>query len=166
MFCLFACSAGAQQAPKNQKMVKAKVKSKKPKPTTAKPAAATQPVITFGRTPCLGRCPHFTARIFPDGRVQYEGFEHAPVQGKHDVKMPVASIERILREADKIGFRKLKAEYSSGASDMPSTTLSIRYPNGTTKAVRAEDGTPEALQRLYTLVNTEVEKALGVLAER
>lgn len=127
---------------------------------------AANPVLVFERTPCFGTCPHYTARFFADGRVAYEGFRYAPVEGKRDLKVAPATIQSILREADLIGFRKLEKNYASGATDMPATSLTIRYADGTTKAVRAEDMAPVELKNLFALLNAEVEKALGVSAEK
>ncbi|AHJ96637.1 DUF6438 domain-containing protein [Hymenobacter swuensis] len=129
-------------------------------------AATTEPAMVFGRTPCLGRCPHFTARIFADGRVQYEGFRYAPVEGQREVRLSPETVRNLLQAADQIGFRQLSTTYGSGASDMPSTALTITYPDGTRKSVRAEDNVPAELQKLFTLINAQVEKALGVSAEK
>ena len=129
-------------------------------------AATTEPAMVFGRTPCLGRCPHFTARIFADGRVQYEGFRYAPVEGQREVRLSPETVRNLLQAADQIGFRQLSTTYGSGASDMPSTALTITYPDGTRKSVQAEDNVPAELQNLFTLINAQVEKALGVSAEQ
>ncbi|WP_045690011.1 DUF6438 domain-containing protein [Hymenobacter sp. AT01-02] len=137
-------------------------------PKTEKNASAEQipPVMVFERTPCYGMCPHYTARLYADGRVEYEGFRHAPVEGKRTAQIAPSVVQNLLRQADLLGFQKLDNMYSSGVTDLPTTALSIRYPDGTTKAVRAESGAPVELRNLFATLNTEIEKALGVTAER
>ena len=129
-------------------------------------AAATAPVLIFGRTPCFGKCPHFIARVFADGRVEYEGFRYAPVEGKREAKLRPETVRSLLQAAEKAGFRQMQDTYSSGASDMPSTGLTITYPDGTTKSVRAEDNVPAELQSLFTRINAEIDQALGVAGDR
>ena len=135
-------------------------------PTKEQQAAAQDPVIVFSRTPCLGTCPHFTARLFADGRVQYEGFRYAPVEGQQDTKMDPATVRGLLRESELIGFQKMENSYVSGATDLPATILTITYPDGSTKTVRAEDTAPVELRNLFAAINTHLNKALGVTADQ
>ncbi|NVO84720.1 DUF6438 domain-containing protein [Hymenobacter terrestris] len=141
---------------------------------TAAPATntttTTQPqqqeaVLVFGRTACFGTCPDYTARFFADGRLEYEGREHAPVVGNRTVQLAPAVVQQLLREADQLGFMQLRDVYSKGALDMPSTILAITTAQGT-KSVRVDEGGPESLQKLFTKLDYEVQKALGVVAEK
>lgn len=158
---LLACSTQAQQ-PARSKATSATHAKAKPKKAAvvSKPSTTAQPVITLERTPCFGRCPHYKAYIFPDGQVQYEGFRYAPTEGKAEFRLPPATVQKILQQADEIGFRQLQNEYTGEVSDLPSTILTIRYGT-TTKTVKAEQGTPARLQELLTFVSTEVERNVG-----
>ncbi|SDX32448.1 DUF6438 domain-containing protein [Hymenobacter psychrophilus] len=144
--------------------------------TAAQPPATTttvaaplpkqqEPVLAFGRTSCFGTCPDYTARFFADGRVEYEGRKHAPVEGNRTVKIDPAVVQQLLREADQIGFSQLRDVYSKGAVDLPSTILSITTAKGT-KSVRVDEGGPEGLQKLFVRLDLEVNKALGVVADK
>ena len=137
-----------------------------PNQTLPADQVAAAPVMSFGRTPCLGKCPHFTARFFADGRVEYEGFRYAPVEGKRTFTIDPAAVQRCLREAEQIGFRQLPDSYSKGASDMPSTTLAITAADGRTKAIRVEEGAPEKLQALFALVEKQLLTGLDVVSDR
>ncbi|RSK46824.1 DUF6438 domain-containing protein [Hymenobacter rigui] len=136
------------------------------RPTKEEQAAAQDPVMVFSRTPCFGTCPHFTARLFADGRVQYEGFRYAPVEGQRDAKLDPATIRAFLRESELIGFQQLENSYVSGATDLPATVLTITYPDGSTKTVRAEESAPVELRHLFATINTHLNKALGVTADQ
>ncbi|RPD50383.1 hypothetical protein DNI29_06200 [Hymenobacter sediminis] len=157
---LLACSTQAQQPTRSKATLSTHTKAKHKQTAAGKPATATQPVITLERTPCFGRCPHYRAHIFPDGRVQYEGFRYAPTEGKAEFRLPLATVQKILQQADEIGFQQLQNEYTGEISDLPSTILTIRYGT-TTKTVKAEQGAPASLRELLAFVSTEVESNVG-----
>ncbi|MBT9394283.1 hypothetical protein KLP40_14015 [Hymenobacter sp. NST-14] len=119
-----------------------------------------RPTLIFSRTPCLGKCPSYTARVYADGRVEYEGFRYAPVEGRRQLTMSPAVVQDFLREAEQIGFRQLPDSYSSGASDMPATVLSITTAQGT-KQVRVEENAPQPLQHLFALIDKHLLSALN-----
>ena len=156
---LSACAVEAQQPTKSHS-TKQKAKQMKPK-TAAKASVAAEPVIVFRRTPCYGTCPHYEATIYPDGRVQYEGLQYAPVEGKREFKLPMAVVNRIRQDADQMGFFQMKERYPTRFTDMPSTFLTIRRPDGTMKLVQAEDNIPPSLQKLFDYIHAEIVKGLG-----
>jgi hypothetical protein len=157
---LSGCAAQAQQASKPKSITTKRNPSAKP--TTTKAPVAAQPVIVFRRTPCLGFCPHYEASFFVDGRMQYEGFAYAPAEGKREIQLAPAVISRIIQDAEKIGFFQMRGAYPTNFSDMPSTILTIRQPNGTTKTIQAEDNFPPSLQKLFDSIDQEVVKAFEV----
>ena len=107
-----------------------------------------QPVLLFGRTACFGTCPDYTARFFTDGRLEYEGRKHAPVEGNRTVKLDPAVVQQLLREADQIGFYQMRDVYSKGTLDLPSTMLTITTAKGQ-KSVRVDEGGPEGKRRYW-----------------
>ena len=145
--------------------------SKKPGGETAAPstpasAAEAAPSIIFSKTPCLGTCPHYTATIYPDGRVSYEGFRYAPVEGKREFRLSVSTVNTILARAREMRFGSLKKRYTDGASDLPSTSLSIRQAGGTPYAVSVESDGPAELTNLFQYVEKQITDGLGVTADR
>lgn len=164
---LTGCAAQAQQAPKPVKKaaaVKPARKSKKAAPAAAAKAAA--PVIVFSRTPCMGRCPHYTASIYADGRVSYEGLQYAPLEGKREFKISVSTVNTILFQAREMNFAKLPKTYSDGATDLPATSLSIRQAEGPATAVSVESGAPAELTNLLRYVEKQITDGLGVTADQ
>ncbi|RIY08207.1 hypothetical protein D0T11_14970 [Hymenobacter rubripertinctus] len=121
--------------------------------------------LLFSRTPCLGKCPSYTARIYTDGRVEYEGFRYAPVEGKRQLTLNPATVQKLLREAEQIGFRQLPDTYPSDASDMPSTVLVITTAEGFSKQVTVEENGPAALQALFARIDKHLLSALNVVGD-
>jgi hypothetical protein len=159
MVLLIGCTSQAQQVPKTSKVATQKTAG-------SKPAVAVVPLIVFRKTPCLGTCPHYEASIYADGRVSYEGFKYAPVEGKRELKMPVESINTILAEAQAVRFAELPEHYSLGATDLPATSLTISPAAGPAKTVTVEGGAPIELNNLLTYIQKQVETSLGVSADR
>ncbi|MDF7813658.1 DUF6438 domain-containing protein [Hymenobacter sp. YC55] len=162
---LASCASQAQQLPKApQTATKQKVKTDKA--ATSKPATEATPVIVFRKTPCFGYCPHYEARIYADGRMSYEGFEYAPVEGKREVRMPAATIKSILDKARALHFTELPEQYTLGTSDLPATSLTINPAKGTAKTVIAEEGVPADLKSFLDYVEKQVTNALGASTDR
>jgi Domain of unknown function (DUF6438) len=164
---LTGCAAQAQQAPKSTKKAtatKAGRKAKKAAPTATATQAA--PAIIFSKTPCMGRCPHYTATIYPDGRVSYEGFQYAPVEGKREFRLPVATVNTILAQAREMNFAQMQKTYSDGATDLPATSLSIRQATGPATAVTVESNGPVELENLFRYIEKQITDGVGATADR
>lgn len=153
-FMLPAC---AQRVP--TKKVKAKTAGQKTVvPTQAATPAAESPVITFERTPCYGICPAYTMQVYADGRVAYEGRRAVPVLGKHDLKLSAAAVADMLRQAKEAHFDTFDKRYSRYTSDLPSTVVAIRQPNGTLKTVTVEEGAPENVKNLFIYLGNQFDQ--------
>ncbi len=165
---LVAVSGHAQQAtpPRKAKaaVVKQKAKAGKAKPVAGKPAEAA-PTIVFKKSPCMGRCPHYAASFYPDGRVVYEGFKFAPAPGKRELKISASTVATIRHEAETMRFSQMKPLYSQGATDVPTTTLTVRQLDGSTHTVQVEDGAPAELQNLLRYIEKQLTDGLGVTAD-
>lgn len=133
---------------------------------TAEQPATVGPVIVFSKTPCFGTCPHYTASIYADGRVSYEGFKYAPVEGKRELKLPAETVSNMLAEAKAARFTELPKKYGAGISDLPSTVLTVSPATGPAKTVTVEGNAPVELQNLLGYVQKQVEEALGTSATR
>ena len=113
-----------------------------PRPGKRKPAAPAPPVLVFERTPCEGTCPVYTARIFADGRVAYQGQYAVPVLGQRTLHLPTATVAQLLAEAQRLHFEQFKERYAGTATDMPSTVVTVHRPGQPAKTVSAEAGVP------------------------
>ena len=109
----------------------------------AQPKPEAEPVITFERTPCFGTCPGYKMQVFSDGRVAYEGRRAVPIMGKKDLKLPASAVADMLRQAQEAHFDQFQGRYSRNTSDLPSTIIAIRQPNGQLKTVVVEEGEPD-----------------------
>jgi hypothetical protein len=156
-FTLPACAQkAAGQKTKTKKVSRKAASVKKPTPTEA------GPVLTFERTPCFGTCPAYAMQVYADGRVAYEGRSHVPLMGKQDFKLPAAAVAEMLRQAKEAHFETFAEQYKSGVTDMPSTIVAIRQPNGTFKKVTAESAVPDNVQTYFAYLTTQFDQLAQV----
>lgn len=113
------------------------------------------PAITFERTPCFGTCPGYTMKVYANGRVEYEGRRAVPMMGQRELQLPPATVAAMLRQAQEAHFDQFKDRYASGATDLPSTIVAIRQPNGELKTVSAESNAPAEVQQLFTYLGNQ-----------
>ncbi|GAA4374878.1 DUF6438 domain-containing protein [Hymenobacter koreensis] len=128
---------------------------------TAGEAVSNEPVIVFRKTPCLGPCPDYEATIWADGRVRYVGNRNVAKEGTHELRIPAATVAEILRQVDEIGFSKMAPQYVNGATDMPSTILTISRAGRKAKTVQVEHGAPDELVGLLNFIDFEIARVSG-----
>ena len=126
-----------------------KLRKGKAMATTAKTpisTTATEPVLILQRTPCHGTCPTYTAAIYANGRVEYDGQRFVNLKGKHTLSLPVATVNEMLAEAKRIDFSKLQERYAGQTYDLPSTIITVHPVGQPAKAVYAMEDIPANLQ--------------------
>ncbi|MBF9142249.1 DUF6438 domain-containing protein [Hymenobacter properus] len=152
LLSFFSLSVPACAQKTTVQKTKTKKASKKATPTEA------GPVLTFERTPCFGTCPAYTMQVYADGRVAYEGRHNVPLIGKKELKLPAAVVADMLRQAKEAHFETFATQYRSGVTDMPSTIVAIRQPDGSFKKVTAESAVPENVQAYFTYLTTQFDR--------
>ena len=136
---------------------------RKAKTTKTTPAPKPQePVLVYQRTPCYGRCPAYTATIFADGRVEYDGQHFVPLLGKHTLSLPPATVAALLAEAQRIKFSSLADRYAGNTSDLPASIITVHPVGQPLHAVYASEGIPESLQGYINYLNGRLDPLAGV----
>jgi hypothetical protein len=128
--------------------------------------AQVGPVLVFQRTPCYGTCPAYTATVFADGRVEYEGQRFVPVLGKHTLRLPPTAVAQMLAEAERIGFSQLDERYSRNTSDLPATIITVHPAGQAAKSVFAEEGIPASLKGYISYLQARLDPLAGIGVEK
>ena len=136
---------------------------RKPKasPTAVAPKQAA-PVLVFQRTPCYGKCPAYTATIFADGRVEYDGQRYVKLLGKHTLSLPVAKVNALLAEAKRINFNQFEERYAANTTDLPSTIITVQPVGQPLHAVIAEENIPASLQGYIDYLKGQLDPLAGI----
>lgn len=137
---------------------------RKAKPTKAVAVApkAQEPVLIYQRTPCYGRCPVYTAAIYADGRVEYDGQRFVPLLGKHTLSLPPATVAGLLAEARRINFSALAERYVGNTSDLPASIITVHPVGQPLHAVYASENIPASLQGYINYLNGRLDPLAGV----
>ena len=105
------------------------------------------PIITFEKTGCLGTCPAYTFKAFPDGAVTYSGKDYVELKGLYKAKITkeeLASLRKLFDDADFFNYANV---YSASIKDIPTTYL--YYDNGSQNSkITDHYGAPESLKSL------------------
>ena len=132
-------------------------KIKKPNTTQVAGPTTSEPVLVFQRTPCYGRCPAYTATIFADGRVEYDGQRFVDLLGKHTLTLPVATVNQMLAEARRIHFTELQDNYKGDITDLPATLVTVHPVGQPLKLVYAAEGIPKNLQTYINYLSARLD---------
>jgi uncharacterized protein DUF6438 len=105
------------------------------------------PIITFEKTTCLGTCPAYVFKAYPDGKVTYTGKDFVELKGDYEATVSLeilASLKNILGESKFFEFANV---YSANIKDLPTTY--IYYDDGEQNAkITDYYGAPESLKKL------------------
>jgi hypothetical protein len=153
-FSLALPACAQRKLPRKAKTTKTMANAVAPKPQ--------EPVLIYQRTPCYGRCPAYTATIFADGRVEYDGQRAVPLLGKHTLSLPPATVAALLAEAKRINFSALADRYAGNTSDLPASIITVHPAGQPLHAVYASEGIPANLQGYINYLNGRLDPLAGV----
>ena len=108
--------------------------------------------IVLERTPCFGTCPSYTLTLNADGTAEYAGGVHAPRQGVYRGTFG-GGLDRLASTLDRLGFWKLRPQYTVEVTDQPSQIVTI-VTDGGKKTVREYGRTgPAELFALQSMID-------------
>ncbi|MBW8010222.1 MAG: hypothetical protein FVQ83_03125 [Chloroflexi bacterium] len=103
--------------------------------------------ITLVRTVCYGTCPAYTVTVYGDGRVLYFGEMFVEVEGEREYTIPEEDVHLLVELILETDFFSLRDEYTVGATDLPSTTISVTFDERY-KSVYVYGGGPDEFHEL------------------
>ena len=110
-------------------------------------------LIAFSTAPCYGRCPVFDLAIDDRRAATYRAGKFSQTQGEFTATIDELRYQELLLAINKADFSRLKSNYSIGATDHPTCTLTVTYDGGKVKTIEdyGEQGT-FGLKRVYHLL--------------
>ncbi len=118
-------------------------------------------LISLEKTRCFGTCPVFTLEIYDDGAAILRGEENIHKIGEFRAALSKKQVKELVKEFRAKGFFTFEENYTSSASDLPTTYLSFT-DKGITKKITDYDQAPDALREL----EAKVESYIGILTWR
>lgn len=111
------------------------------------------------RTPCFGRCPTYTMKIYADGFVEFNGKRDHDMLGLYTTTITQEQMDAILEKANNIGFFTFDDKYDDGmVTDLPSTTTTV-VAGGKEKSVMRRHGHPKSLVQLEQAMDDLIKSA-------
>jgi hypothetical protein len=103
----------------------------KVQPTEPIPEPALDPggsvLASIGRGPCFGRCPMFSATIYEDGRVLWNGGRFVGTTGTAELKASAARAKAVVALFSKSKFSTFKRQYKNyQVTDMAEVAIRFR----------------------------------------
>lgn len=122
-----------------------------------------EPLVTFERTPCMGRCPTYSVALFEDGTVIYLGLANVNQLGIRVLEVEPDTIARIVQTAEGYGYFEWADAYDGFfITDQATVITSVRGEKGT-KQITRYTGDPSAPLGLMWVENS-IDALLGDLA--
>lgn len=87
-------------------------------------------LASITRTPCYGRCPHYTISIYKTGLVVYDGKQFVNKTGIHTTRLSEEKLEEIKNMAAQLNYYNLEDKYESHMTDLPSCTTTMNTEKG------------------------------------
>ena len=109
-------------------------------------------IITIEREACFGSCPVYSAQIYADGTVIYDGKDFVKITGKKQHKISEENLKKLIEAFEQVKYFSLKDRYDSdengmSVTDQPTTTTTISL-NGKKKKVVNYYCAPKELEKL------------------
>lgn len=107
-------------------------------------------------------CSTYEIEIHGDGTVLYDGKANVGTTGHQEVKIPHASLEKLVDAFRKADYFSLAAGYVSGVTDNPTYASSISF-DGLSKSVLDYVGRDAGMPPVVSDVETAIDRLSGAL---
>ncbi len=115
------------------------------------------PIISYEKTTCMGPCPAYIFKAYPDGRVTYTGKEFVDLKGEFAAVLSKEELAELTGYFDAANFFNFANVYSANVKDLP--TKFLYYDNGQQNAkVTDYYGAPESLKKLEKEIEAFIKK--------
>ena len=113
-------------------------------------------VLYYQRGACFGMCPIFNLVVYSDGQAVYEGKNFVDMIGFYQTKWDATVLQKILNQANAIGYFGLADVYDSKyVTDLPTTVTGIVH-QGKLKTVHNRYKGPANLKTLYNEIDIAI----------
>lgn len=159
-FALQACKSSKEVADSKNTLTESPTKATDETALVTSDAPSERTLFaSIERTPCFGRCPTYTMKIYSDGFVEFNGERDHDMIGLYTTTITQQQMDAILETANDIEFFTFDDKYDDGmVTDLPSTTTTI-VADGKTKSVMRRHGHPKSLVQLEQAIDAVIKSA-------
>lgn len=117
-----------------------------------------QPLVSFRKTPCFGKCQVYSITVYRDGLAILEGVDNIEKTGVSFGQLSVQELEKLKKELASLPWKEFKASYFRNIPDLPSTELRYFHRADSIQFIRSNTTLPDGLEA--------VQKSLAELTEK
>jgi len=111
-------------------------------------------VAYIERTPCFGRCPYYSIRLYQSGYAVYEGYNDVPNIGRYFTRVSKTDIKSITDKALSLHFFELNDSYKNPhLTDFPTVYVEVNYEGQHKKIVHYDADPPKALVEMEDFID-------------
>ena len=123
-------------------------------------------LISISKSVCFGVCPAYSAQIFKDGTMLYEGIKNVENIGKFKGKVDLNELKGVIEEVTSIGFFSLESVYDNkNVTDLPSTVTYVNN-NGKAKKVVCRFDCDDRIKKANKVIESLVKSTKLTLIEK
>jgi len=115
-------------------------------------------LLSLERMPCRGTCPWDRVTFYEDGVVFYVGSKHVKRIGRFKSNTASESIQKLINQAEKIGYFKMASEYPTDPSkvivDLPITRITVDNGSTNKEILFRNDSPKELISFVQDIVST------------
>ncbi len=131
---------------------------KGPKASTSKDETtvsnADSLVAYLERTPCFGKCPYYSIRIYKSGYVVYEGKRDVDKIGRFQTTLSQDALKELGQFALSTGFFDLANEYRNPhLTDFPTIYIEVNYAGKKKKITHYDASPPDTLVNMENFID-------------
>ncbi|MBK8414537.1 MAG: hypothetical protein IPL22_08555 [Bacteroidetes bacterium] len=106
------------------------------------------------RTPCFGKCPYYSIRIYKSGYVVYEGKRDVDKIGRFQTMLTQDAIKELGQFALNSGFFELANEYRNPhLTDFPTIYIEVNYAGKKKKITHYDASPPDTLVNMENFID-------------
>jgi len=117
-----------------------------------------QPMISFKKTPCFGKCKVYKISIYQDGLAILEGIEHIEKTGVHFGQLNKMDLDKLKKDLKSLNWNSYKASYFKNIPDLPSTELRFYHSRDSIQTIKSNTSLPDELESVQTKIAEFVDK--------
>ncbi len=118
-------------------------------------------ILEYEKTQCFGSCPVYTATIYKDGTVVYNGLMYVKNEGKKVYKLSKDDMNDIYTKLNEDDIMKYSNNYDAEVTDLPSTYLILFKDGRVIKKIHMRANVPNYLNNLSNLIHNKLSKKGG-----
>ena len=115
------------------------------------------PLFTFYRGSCYGKCPVYTITVFTDHSVQFIGRKFIQPEGSFVAELSDSEYEYLVKLCNNANLWSMDNRYHRDIADLPMTRF-IYYESGATKEISGNGPMPNALKKIFDACDDLIDK--------